>query len=156
MVEINVPGRGVVKLNHLVCDVNGTLALDGKLLDGVVHKIRMLRDRFQIHLVTANTHGLQAQIDHQLDLMAHLLESGNESQQKAEFVRQLGAGQVVAVGQGANDCLMLREAAIGICVLSQEGAAPETLAAADIVVPDILAAFELLEKPLRLVATLRK
>ena len=60
------------------------------------------------------------------------------------------------MGQGANDAGMLSAAAIGIATLSPEGLAVETLQAADLVVGDILAAFELLEKPMRLVATLRK
>lgn len=156
MIELFVPGRGPIKLNHLVCDVNGTLAFDGKLVDGVLRSLRVLRDRLEIHLVTANTHGTQSQIDFQLDLQAHILEPGNEAEQKAAFVESLGADQVVAVGQGANDALMLRDAAIGICILSREGASLETLLAADVVVPDILSALEMLEKPLRLVATLRK
>jgi soluble P-type ATPase len=40
--------------------------------------------------------------------------------------------------------------------MSLEGAAVETLLAADIVVPDILAAFDLLDKPMRIIASLRK
>jgi soluble P-type ATPase len=51
---------------------------------------------------------------------------------------------------------MLKEAALGICVLSIEGVAIQTLLAADIVVPDIRSAFELLLKPLRLIASLRR
>jgi soluble P-type ATPase len=51
---------------------------------------------------------------------------------------------------------MLYEAAIGIAVLSPEGTAAEALQAADIVVPDIARAFELLERPMRLVAGLRR
>jgi soluble P-type ATPase len=31
MIELNIPGRGIVKLDTLVCDVNGTLAMDGVL-----------------------------------------------------------------------------------------------------------------------------
>lgn len=51
---------------------------------------------------------------------------------------------------------MLREAGLGICVMSREGVAVPTLLAADVVVPDILTALELLERPMRLVATLRQ
>ncbi len=51
---------------------------------------------------------------------------------------------------------MLREAALGICVLSLEGLAVETLTAADLLMPDILSALDLFEKPLRLIASLRK
>jgi soluble P-type ATPase len=51
---------------------------------------------------------------------------------------------------------MLQEAALGICILSREGSATQAVLAADIITPDIFTALELLEKPLRIVATLRK
>jgi soluble P-type ATPase len=51
---------------------------------------------------------------------------------------------------------MLKAARLGVCVLSPEGVAVETLVAADMVIPDINRALELLEKPLRVVAGLRK
>ena len=35
MIDIDIPGRDHYRLEHLVLDVNGTLALDGNLLDGV-------------------------------------------------------------------------------------------------------------------------
>jgi P-type E1-E2 ATPase len=156
MIELNIPGRGLVQLEYLVSDVNGTLALDGQLLEGLARDIRSLRDRLEIHLLTADTHGKQAAIDLQLGLQAVRIPPGDEAGQKAAYVRKLGASRVVAIGQGANDAAMLKEAALGICVQSAEGAAIEALLAADIFVPDIFAVLELLEKPLRIVATLRK
>lgn len=156
MIELNIPGRGELRIEHLVTDVNGTLALDGILPEGLAKRIGALRDRLQIHLLTADTHGRQAVIDQQLNLTAVRVQGGNEAEQKAEYVKALGAGSVIAIGQGANDALMLKEAALGVCVLSQEGVAAETLLAADLLVPDIFAALDLLDKPLRMVASLRK
>ncbi len=156
MIEIRIPGHGSLSLQHLVCDVNGTLAVDGELPDGLAHALTALRDRLAIHLLTADTHGRQYLIDQQLGLQAVRIQGGQEAEQKAAYVHQLGAETVVAIGQGANDAAMLGEAALGICVLSTEGAAVETLLAADLVVRDIFDAFELLEKPLRIVASLRK
>ncbi|MCC7130180.1 MAG: HAD hydrolase family protein [Anaerolineae bacterium] len=156
MIELNIPGRGLVTLEHLVCDVNGTLALDGQLIDGVARQLNNLRDRLQIHLITADTSGRQEIIDRQLNLRSISIQPGEEGRQKAEYVARLDADQVIAIGQGANDAEMLAAAAIGVCVLSEEGTAVKTLMAAHLVVPDIFAAFELIEKPLRLVATIRK
>ncbi|HBY08543.1 MAG TPA: ATPase P [Chloroflexi bacterium] len=156
MIELNVPGRGTLRLEHLVCDVNGTLAVDGILHEGLPRVINNLQDRLKVHLLTANTHGRQAIIDQQLGLQAQKVQPGREAEQKAEFVQQLGAAQVVAIGQGANDAAMLEAAALGIGILSSEGLARQALLAADIIVPDIFAALQLLEKPLRIVATLRK
>ena len=156
MIELNIPGRGSLRLEHLVTDVNGTLAVDGVLIDGVAKRVAAIQDRLRVHMLTADTHGRQALIDKQLNLVATRLGAGNEQEQKRSFVEKLNAASVVAIGQGANDAAMLKAAALGICVLSPEGIALETLLAADVVVPDIMAAFDLLDKPVRLVATLRK
>ena len=156
MIELTIPGRGVIRLEHLVCDVNGTLALDGQLIDGVSQTLNRLRDRLEVHLVTADTHGLQDIIDQQLGLRSVRLAPGQEAEQKAALVMQLNPERTVAVGQGANDAEMLRAAVLGMCVFSKEGTAISTLNSADVVCADILTALELLEKPIRLVATLRK
>jgi P-type E1-E2 ATPase len=156
MIELTIPGRGPLRLEHLVTDVNGTLAVDGILIDGLAKRIGSLRGRLEIHMLTADTHGRQATIDEQLNLKSTRVQPGNEAAQKAEFVRELGAETVVAIGQGANDAEMLKTAVLGICVMSQEGAAVETLVSADIVVPDIFSALDLLDKPVRIIASLRK
>ena len=156
MIELTIPGRGPVRIQYLVTDVNGTLAIDGQLIDGLAKRIAQLRDRITVQMITADTHGCQSAIDRQLALTAVRLQPGNEAGQKAEYVRSLGADTVAAIGQGANDAAMLKEATLGICIMSREGAAVETLLAADIVVPDIFTALDLLDQPLRILATLRK
>lgn len=156
MIHFNVPGVGNYNLEHLVMDVNGTLAVDGQLIDGVSAKIASLRGQLTVHLLTADTHGRQAIIDQQLGLTAVRITPGGESLQKAEYVRRLGVERVVAIGQGANDADMLAAAQLGICVMSIEGTAKETLFASDLVAPTILSALELLEKPMRIAASLRR
>ena len=156
MIEINVPGKGTMQIEHLVSDVNGTLAVDGGLIEGVSRQLRELSDRLEIHLLTADTHGRQDMIDRQLGLRAVRINPGDEGAQKAGYVRQLGSERVFAVGQGANDAAMLEEAILGVCIISEEGTALETLLAADLVVPNIQSALDLLEKPMRMVASLRK
>lgn len=156
MIELNIPARGNLRLSHAVLDVNGTIAKDGRLLDKVAKPLAALRDRLTIHLLTADTYGKQDNIDLMLGMRATRVQPGDEGQQKAEFVRQLGAETVVAIGQGANDAGMLAAAAIGIAVLGDEGLAVETLLKADIVTANIFDALSLLEYPTRLVATLRK
>lgn len=156
MIELNIPGQGQIELEHLVCDVNSTLAVDGKLKDGLVRGFSTLKDRLDIHLLTADMHGKQEIIDRQLNIEAVRIQPGDEALQKAAYVEQIGANRVVAIGQGANDAGMLKIARIGICVFSPEGVAVETLMAADLVVPDINSALDLIEKPLRIVASLRK
>ena len=61
----------------------------------------------------------------------------------------------VAAGNGRNDRLMLKDSALGIVVIQTEGTAVEALSAADLVVPGILEALDLLLHRRRLKATLR-
>ena len=156
MIEIEVPGRGTYRLKHLVLDVNGTIAVDGRLVEGVAKRVAELRRSVEVHMLTADTRGRQQVIDAQLGMQAARITPRDEAAQKASFVRELGGESVCAVGNGANDAGMLREAGLAIAVLGEEGLAVETLNAADAVVPSVTVALDLLLKPLRLVATLRR
>lgn len=143
-------------MDHLVSDINGTIALDGELINGVKEHLLPLKNKLQVTLLSADTFGKGSAIAEELGIKIHILANGNEKEQKADFVNRLGAARVVSIGQGANDELMLKESALGICVLSDEGTAISTLMAADVVSRDIITAFELLQHPARLIATLRK
>ena len=156
MIEIEVPGRGIYHLRHLVLDVNGTIAMDGQLVEGVAQRLAELRRLIEVHMLTADTRGRQQAIDAQLGIVAARITPKNEAAQKASLVRHLGRESVCAIGNGANDAQMLHEAKLAIAVLGEEGLAVETLNAADIVAPHVNAALGLLLHPLRLVATIRR
>lgn len=156
MIEIDVPGRGLLRIADLVLDVNGTIAVDGQLIEGVNERLAALRSEVALHLVTADTTGRQAALDAALGLQAERITAGQEREQKAALVRALGAGSVCMIGNGANDVEALREAALGIAVLGEEGVAVEAAQAADVLAPSINAALDLLLHPLRLRATLRR
>jgi len=156
MINLEIPGEGELTLNDVVFDVNGTLAVDGNILPGVPELLKSLQDQVKVHLLTADTHGKQADIDQQLGLKAIRIQPGEETRQKSDYVIQLGTDTTAAVGQGANDSMMLKTAKIGISIISAEGTALETLLHSDLVVPDITSAINLLLNPTRLVASLRK
>jgi len=142
-------------LDHLVLDVNGTLAIDGQLLPGIADLLSSLRDHLTIHLLTADTHRKQAEIDRILGLKALRVKSGEEKFQEAAYVKEIGPEHTAAIGQGANDAFMLAEARIGVCILSKEGTAVDTLLSADLAVPDTESALNLFLHPARMIASLR-
>jgi len=57
MFEITIPSRGLLRLQYLVLDVNGTIALDGRLLRGVSERLERLRKSLEPWLVRAETQG---------------------------------------------------------------------------------------------------
>ncbi|RME46500.1 MAG: ATPase P [Caldilineae bacterium] len=155
MLAITIPDFGLLQLHHLVLDFNGTMARDGELLAGVSPLLEELAAKLQIHVLTADTFGRAASQLAGLPCRLTVLPPENQAAGKQEYVRQLDASQTVCVGNGRNDRLMLKEAALGIAVVQTEGAAVETLLAADVVAPSLVDALELLTHPRRLVATLR-
>jgi P-type E1-E2 ATPase len=156
MLTVEIPGYGRLTLEHLTLDLNGTLALDGEVLPGVTERLAALSPRLQIHLLTADTRGKGAVTAVALGINLHRLTPGNEAAQKRAFVESLGAEGVIAVGNGANDAEMLAVAALGVAVLGPEGLAQAAWQNADLIVPDIGAALDLLLHTQRLIATLRR
>ena len=154
-IALEIPGWGRAEWDHLVLDLNGTLALDGVLLPGVAERIAALREQLDIHLLTANTHGGADEVALALGIALHQLTPGEGSPQKTAFVESLGADTVIAMGNGRNDAGMLTVAGLGIAVIGREGAASVALTSADLLVNDIAAGLELLLHPRRLVASLR-
>jgi len=156
MIELEVPGLGTLALEHLLLDLNGTIALDGQVLPGVADRLARLWPHQSIHLLSADTLGRASETAANLGVDLVKVRAGAESSGKREFVERLGASQVVAIGNGANDAGMLDAATLGIAVIGGEGLALASLTAADVVVASIQDALDLLLNPERLVATLRR
>ncbi len=155
MITIDIPDAFTLHLQHLVLDMNGTLALDGTVLAGVHERLQQLRPQLDIYLLTANTHGGGEEAARMLGIEFQLLESGPGGPQKRAFVQSLGPEHVVAVGNGRNDAPMLQRAALGIAVNGPEGMSLAALQAADLYCRDINEALDLLLYPDRLRATWR-
>ena len=155
MLEISIPGYKQLRLEHLVLDYNGTLACDGEPLEGVVGSLEALAKDLEIHVVTADTFGKVRPRLADSPCKVVVLPTEDQDIGKLRYVEKLGPDCVATIGNGRNDRLMLKRAGLGIAVIEEEGVASDTLLAADVVCPGILAAFDLLRNPLRLTATLR-
>ena len=156
MLNLEIPGFGTLRLEHLVLDYNGTLALDGNILPGVTDRLSLLERDLQIHILTANTFGKAgAELADVPFVRLTILETQGQAEAKRSYVQELGSRITACIGNGRNDRLMLQEAALGIAVVQSEGAAGDALRAAHITARDIVEALDLLNHPLRLVATLR-
>ena len=155
MLSVQIPGVGRLAIAHLVLDYNGTLAIDGKLLPGVKARMRHVARTLAVHVLTADTFGKARAALRGIDCRLRIVRPGAEDRAKAAYVRKLGRDRVACIGNGRNDRLMLKAAVLGIATMQREGAAAESIAAADIVVNDVRDAFDLLLAPRRLIATLR-
>ncbi|MDD3313377.1 ATPase P [Pseudodesulfovibrio sp.] len=153
--RFEIPGQDPLELEHLVCDYNGTIAEDGRLIPGVADALNRLANSLTVHVVTADTHGSARRelegVRCQLTIIGH----EDQNHDKRDFVRRLGSSSVIALGNGRNDEDMLREAALGIVLVLAEGAFTRALMASDLVCTSALDALALFEKPGRLISGLR-
>jgi soluble P-type ATPase len=155
MIEISIPRFGELRLEHLVSDYNGTLACDGKLVEGVADELRQLANDLRLHVITADTFGKARSALEGLPVELTIVPMGTEEVAKRDYLLRIDPDATVAIGNGRNDRLMLRHARLGIAVIQEEGAASETLSMADVVCSGILPALRLFRNPRRLIATLR-
>lgn len=156
MIDIAIPGMGNYEVEHLVLDLNGTIALDGRIIEGVEERLEKLSQKLDITVVTADTNKNAERLLGDLPVSIFIIKETQENDQKLGVVLKKGKSRTVSIGNGRNDVSMLRESGIGICVLGGEGASPEGMVASDLVVPTINDALDLLLKPHRLRATLRR
>lgn len=155
MIEIDIPGFGPVRLEHLVSDFTGTLSVDGILLPKVEARLNKLSEMVKIHILTADTFGKAQTALKDVTCEMHILIGEDHDIQKEEFVKKLGAESVIAFGNGKNDRKMLKVAKIGIAVTEGEGCAVDAIMAADIHVRSTLDGLDLLLNAKRCKATLR-
>ena len=155
MIRIEIPGFRTVEIDNLILDFNGTIALDGNLLDGVDGRLVELSHQVNIHIITADTFGLVERSCAGLPVRIQRIPPGEEADRKRILLEQMGCEHTAAMGNGANDVQMLERACLGIAVLGREGACATALKAADICVPDACIGLDLLLFPKRVTATLR-
>ena len=154
MLNIQIPGRDAMVLNHLILDYNGTIAEDGEIIEGIRPRLEALSKELSIYVITADTHGTAAQKCEGLPLQVLTFPTTQVGDIKAREVRKLDGG-VITVGNGFNDIQMSDAADLSICVMGKEGCCGALLMHTDVVVTSIEDALDLLLIPGRLRATLR-
>jgi len=156
MMIIDIPGHIRLEIKHVVCDFNGTIAVDGKLIDGVRDIINELSEHIEFHVITADTYGFVERELENVNCKLVKISKQNQAHSKLEYVLGIGKDHTVCLGNGNNDSLMLKEACLGIALVQKEGACVETLLSSNVVCKSIIDAFGYFKEPKRLMATLRR
>ena len=151
----DIPGRGILRIKHLVLDLNGTIAFQGKIRESTRRLINELSRRVNVYVLTADNRGKAHHLCSSLEAEVCLIKKGREKEGKAEFIREKGPGETIALGNGDNDQLMLEASLLGIVVLGEEGCSVPSFLKADMAVKDVDTALEILLDPDTLKATLR-
>ncbi len=94
MVRVDLPSGIIYKLFNLILDLNGTLTIDGRLVDGVVERPKKLSERINTYVLTADTNQtineLKDQLVRECGVNIHILEVGRGDLQKLAFLENVG------------------------------------------------------------------
>lgn len=156
MIELNIPGYKKINIDNIVFDYNGTLAVDGRLMESIKEKLIEISKYVKPYIITADTFGTVRKNFEDIDVEIKIISKENGSIDKLNLIKQLGANSTIAVGNGNNDELMLRESVIGVSILGSEGLSTKALLASDIIINDIKDIFDMIINKKKMIATLRK
>jgi soluble P-type ATPase len=156
MIQIDIPGRGNMEIENILLDLNGTIATDGEIPLDVREKINLLSEKVTIYILTVDTQGTAEEEVRGMNADMIKIPEEDSKNRKFEFLKTFDFEKTVAIGNGNNDQLILKEAGVGIAVLGDEGVSVSAMKNADIVVKNISDALDLLLKRKRLIATLRE
>jgi len=156
MIKIVIPGWGNMEIENMVLDLNGTIATDGKISSEVKEKINHLSEKVKIYIFTADTQGTASEEISNMEVELVKVSEEDSAEVKLRALESLDPTRTIAVGNGNNDQLILKEAALSIAVLGDEGMSVSAMKNADIVAKNISVALDLFLKPKRLTATLRE
>ena len=156
MIDLTIPGWGNVHLDNLVMDFNGTLATDGKLIEGVSQRLEALHKRgLNLFVITADTNGTVKSECAGLPVQVMGYDNSTVAQDKARLVQQLGPKNTACIGNGRNDLAMFEASELSAVVIGTEGAYVKSIQQADVLFSNILDALDFFLKDHRMKATLR-
>lgn len=153
--RIVIPEYKTLDIDTLFLDFNGTIAVDGIIPGGVRKRLIELSEQLTIYVLTADTNGNAKEQCEGLPVILHTFPSGNVREYKKELLKSMGQKKIAAIGNGRNDELMLKEAALSVGVLDGEGMYGRIFKVADICVRSMQDALDLFLHTNRIIAGLR-
>jgi soluble P-type ATPase len=156
VINIEVPGRCLYSIENIVFDYNGTIAVNGIISSIIRDKISLLCEMANVYVLTADTYGSAAKECEGLNVKLMTFPRDDAGDYKAKIVSSLGGNNTICFGNGYNDKKMFEVAKISVAVLEEEGICSSLISVSDILVKSIEDGINLLLKPNRLIATLRK
>jgi len=159
-IQVEIPGSGPLRIEVVVTDYSGTLSCGGRLTPGVEERLTRLSQQVEIRVLTSDTFSTARTALEGLPVVLHILDGEHHHLQKRDYVTaRSDPARVAALGNGANDRLMLRAVrdagGLAVAVDNGEGCSMEAASGAHLLIHGATNALDLLLEPNRLKASLR-
>ncbi|MFW9770806.1 MAG: HAD family hydrolase [Candidatus Heimdallarchaeota archaeon] len=157
MRTLDIPNYGKITIKNIVFDVNGTIQFKGRISKKFIKYIKDLKRFYEIYLISADTRGNLRHLAEKLHVNYIRIFSveTSEAEAKNNELLKLGKDITVAIGNGNNDYLMLKNAIIGIAILGEEGSTKNAILNSDVILTNVIDAINFLLDEKTMIATLR-
>ena len=147
-------GIDEIEIDTIILDLNGTIAVNGVLVDGLIDRLNQLKNLgFKIYLFTGDQRGNAQDLAQETGIKVEIATSTEE---KEALTQKLDVNKTVAIGNARIDIGTFKRTKLRIATIQAEGIHTEILKYVDILVPSINDALDLLLHPDSLCATLRR
>lgn len=151
--KYDIPEVGIKEINTIVLDLNGTLAIKGKVVEGVKERLDKIKELgINVILFTGDARGNAKEMCKELNIE---FKRAGTQKQKEELFLQLDIDTTAAIGNARIDNGKFKHATLSIATLQSEGIHTGILQYVDIVVPSINDALDLFIDGNALKATMR-
>ncbi|MHA1725684.1 MAG: HAD family hydrolase [Promethearchaeota archaeon] len=158
MKVFSIPNFRTLTIENILFDLNGTIQFSGEISLELIEKFQDLNKFYNVFIISADTRGNLKDLAEKLNvnyIKIMISNDLNEAEAKNRELEKLGKNKTAAIGNGNNDALMLKSAALGIAILGKEGLSVQSLLNCDVVMPDPISAINFLLDEKTLIATLR-
>lgn len=149
---IHIPNIGSFDIHSILLDYNGTIAKSGQPLD-IKERLVQLSKIYKIYVITGDTYGAVREQLKDYPVECIIAYTADE---KEAFIETVHPENCIAIGNGNIDHKMLKKAALGIAVLEDEGVSAKAIQNSDLLVKSIDHAFDMIDDPKKLIATLKE
>jgi len=157
MKKLRIPNHGEITIENVIFDINGTIQFKGALYKDLKVKFAQLKEIYNVYLISSDTRGNLRDLAKELGVKHVKVseQSISDTEAKNNELNKLGKERTVAIGNGNNDSLMLKNAVLGLAVIGSEGATKKCLMNSDVIFPDPISAIDFLLDDNIMIATLR-
>ena len=149
---IDIPRYKKIVAETVIFDLNGTLAIDGKVDREVLEMLDKLNKKYKVVILTADTSGTVKKMFREYNNI--IVEIINTMDEKTQVAKNYSP--YIAIGNGNNDVEVFKNSELSIVIIGREGCSTKALFSSDVVVNNIIDAIGLLLNEKRLIATLRR
>jgi soluble P-type ATPase len=150
----DVPGVGVIEIDTLVVDSNGTISVKGEIVPGVIERIHQLQSHgVNVVMISSDQRGNAR--DLALSSGITYYEATN-AREKEDILISLGSKNVAAIGNARTDIGLFVQSVISIATLQAEGIHKDIIDHVDVIMPSVNDALDFFLDSNTFIATMKR